>query len=189
VLLALVLINNISAEFFFAATSAVAELRWQQRETPMGWRRVGGPFFITHPTPRSKGLLRKKYLKATYIWQIATKSGTMVPSFFPFFEFFLMAFLCVSQQGEFKNTIKTFGGKAMSKKSPKSWGKELFPCRFFPFDFFYRVFLPFLCMRSSKIPLKYFPKIRPKNLKQKVPWYLPRLFLLLLFLSAPCPGA
>jgi hypothetical protein len=37
-----------------------------------------------------------------------------VPSFF----FDLkekMAFLCVSQQGEFKNTTKTFWGKSMSK--------------------------------------------------------------------------
>jgi hypothetical protein len=29
--------------------------------------------------------------------------------------FFSMAFLSVSQQGEFKNTIKTFLGKPMSK--------------------------------------------------------------------------
>jgi hypothetical protein len=34
-----------------------------------------------------------------------------------------MAFLCVSQQGEFKNTIKNFLGKYMSKTfGRKSWG-------------------------------------------------------------------
>jgi hypothetical protein len=43
------------------------------------------------------------------------KSGTMVPFFFLIFEIFFMAFLCVSQQGEFKNTIKNFLGKSMSK--------------------------------------------------------------------------
>jgi hypothetical protein len=32
-----------------------------------------------------------------------------------FFEIFVMAFLCVSQKGEFKTTIKTFWGKSMSK--------------------------------------------------------------------------
>jgi hypothetical protein len=52
------------------------------------------------------------------------------------FEVFFMAFLCVSQQGEFKNTTKGFWGKSMSKalypkksKDKIEGGGEF--CRFF----------------------------------------------------------
>jgi hypothetical protein len=53
------------------------------------------------------------------------------------------------------------------------WPKKLRKKNFFPFvvshRFFYRVFLPFLCMRSPKTPLKYFLKSDlkiAKNLKK-----------------------
>jgi hypothetical protein len=36
-----------------------------------------------------------------------------------------MAFLCVSQQGEFKNTTKTFWGKSMSKAFGQKFRKKL----------------------------------------------------------------
>jgi hypothetical protein len=53
-----------------------------------------------------------------------------------------MAFLCVSQQGEQKNTTEPFWGKSMSKtKCEKTEGKKTFPLSFPPFDFFFnRVF-------------------------------------------------
>jgi hypothetical protein len=47
-----------------------------------------------------------------------------------------MAFLCVSQQGEFKNTIKTFLGKSMSK----TFGRKSSEKILFPSIFVYRVF-------------------------------------------------
>jgi hypothetical protein len=51
------------------------------------------------------------------------KSGRCLPFFF-FFEIFFMAFLCVSQQGEFKNTIKNFLGEAHVKNFwPKIFSK------------------------------------------------------------------
>jgi hypothetical protein len=68
--------------------------------------------------PLSEGRRRKKNESDVYLAD--DKSGTMAPSFF-FLRFFFMAFLCVSQQGEFKkqgefkNTIKNFLGKSMSK--------------------------------------------------------------------------
>ena len=65
-----------------------------------------------------------------------------------------MAFLCVSQQGEFKNTIKNFLGKVHGKNFwPKKLRKETF-----------------ICMRSPKTPLKYFLKSDlkiSKNLKKR----------------------
>jgi hypothetical protein len=58
----------------------------------------------------------------------------------PFFLFFKMAFLCVFQQGEFKNTIKAFWGEVhVNKKKAKKVEGFFFSCRFFP-SFFYRVF-------------------------------------------------
>jgi hypothetical protein len=53
-----------------------------------------------------------------------------------------MAFLCVSQQGEFKNTIQNVLGKSMSKTF---FAKKVE-------DFFPLCFWPFLCMTSSKTP-------------------------------------
>jgi hypothetical protein len=48
-----------------------------------------------------------------------------------------MAFLCVSQQGEFKTTIKLFEKSQFQKLfSTKSEGGGLFCCHFFPKIFF-----------------------------------------------------
>ena len=76
----------------------------------------GGPsiFFGGPSRPSAEGRRRKKKMKATFIWQIIKKVPTYL-FFFLIFEIFFMAFLCVSQQGEFKNTIKNFLGKSMSK--------------------------------------------------------------------------
>jgi len=47
---------------------------------------------------------------------MANKSGRYLSVFLFFCEIFFMAFLCVSQQGEFKNTIKKlFGGNLCQK--------------------------------------------------------------------------
>jgi hypothetical protein len=69
-----------------------------------------------------------------------------------------MAFLCVSQQGAFKNTIKNvLGGNPHQKLlAEKVERKKILSS--FPFDFFGRVFWPFLCMRNPKSPLKCFLK-------------------------------
>jgi hypothetical protein len=54
-----------------------------------------------------------------------------------------MAFLCVSQQGEFKITIKNFWGKSMSKKNVRSQKQMGFFSPvvfcFFPSNLFYRI--------------------------------------------------
>jgi hypothetical protein len=54
--------------------------------------------------PAGRGAPKKKKMKATYIWQMINQVGRYLPSFFFNFEIFFTAFLCVSQQGEFKNT-------------------------------------------------------------------------------------
>jgi hypothetical protein len=52
-----------------------------------------------------------------------------------------MAFLCVSQQGEFKNTIKPFEENPCQKLlAEKVEKKQLFSFRLFPSIFCYRVF-------------------------------------------------
>jgi hypothetical protein len=55
-----------------------------------------------------------------------------------------MAFLCVSQQGEFKTPKELFGGspcqKLLAEKVEKKEEKKTFSCRLFPSIFFYRVF-------------------------------------------------
>jgi hypothetical protein len=52
-----------------------------------------------------------------------------------------MAFLCVSQQGEFKNTKKTFWGSPCQKLlAEKAEKKKPFFLSYFPIDFFNRVF-------------------------------------------------
>jgi hypothetical protein len=64
-----------------------------------------------------------------------------------------MAFLCVSQQGEFKNTIKAFLGKYMSKTfGRKKLRKKTFFPVVFSHRFFFIAFWTFLCMRSLKTP-------------------------------------
>jgi hypothetical protein len=63
---------------------------------------------------RFEGRRRKIKLKATYTWQMINGVGRYF--FFLIFEIFLWRFLCVSQQGEFKNTIKNFLGKNTCQK-------------------------------------------------------------------------
>jgi hypothetical protein len=59
-----------------------------------------------------------------------------------------MAFLCVSQQGEFKNTTKNFLGEVHVKNFwPKKLRERKKSCRLFPSIFFNRVFWPFLCIK------------------------------------------
>jgi hypothetical protein len=98
------------------------------------------------------------FLKATYIWQMATKWGRYFLFFISFISFYfcpkpIMAFLCVSQQGEFKNTTKNFFGEVHVKNF---WPKKLRKKNFFPVVFSHRFFLsrfwPFLCMRNPKTP-------------------------------------
>jgi hypothetical protein len=75
----------------------------------------------------NKGCQIKRKLKAAYIWQMATRYLYPVN-----LDFFFMAFLCVSHQGEFKNTIIVFGEKSMSK----AFCRKTFFLPSFPIDFF-----------------------------------------------------
>jgi hypothetical protein len=53
-----------------------------------------------------------------------------------------MAFLCVSQQGEFKNTIKLFGESLCQKLlAEKVEEKKTFFVSSFPIEFFFIAFL------------------------------------------------
>jgi hypothetical protein len=82
-----------------------------------------------------------------------------------------MAFLCVSQQGEFKNTIQNFLGEVHVKKT-------LFLSSF-PIDFFI-AFLAVSLHEEPKNTIKIFSKIRPENLKKsqkKVGRYVGFFFL------------
>jgi hypothetical protein len=76
-----------------------------------------------------------------------------------------MALLCVSQQGEFKNTKKTFWGMSISKKFGRKVEIFFFPV-VFPLCFFLSRFWPFLCMGSPKTPQKYFLKSDQKISKK-----------------------
>jgi hypothetical protein len=73
-----------------------------------------------------------------------------------------MAFLCVSQQGEFKNTTKNVLGKVHVKNF---WPKKLRKKNFFPVVFSHRLFLiAFLAVSLHEEPknaIKIFSKIRP----------------------------
>jgi hypothetical protein len=60
-----------------------------------------------------------------------------------------VVFLCISQQGEFKNNIKTFLKQSMSKTFYNFFKGAIFSLSPFPLDLL-SCFLPFLCMRSSK---------------------------------------
>jgi hypothetical protein len=79
-----------------------------------------------------------------------------------------MAFLCVSQQGEFKNTIKNFLGKIHVKnfwpKKLRKNNKKLFSCRLFP-SIFFIAFLAVSLHEDPKNTIKIFSKIRPENRK------------------------
>jgi hypothetical protein len=92
-----------------------------------------------------------------------------------------MAFLCVSQQGEFKNIIHFFLGEIdVGKKMPKNM--------LFPFDFFYRVFFAVSLHEELKNTIKMFSKVEPENLQKKTQkkYHGTCLgFFPLFFLSAP----
>jgi hypothetical protein len=79
-----------------------------------------------------------------------------------------MAFLCVSQQGKFKNTIQKFFGKIYVKNfwPKKLRKKKLFSFRLFPSTFFLSRFLAVSIHEEPKNTIKIFSKIRPKNLKK-----------------------
>ena len=79
-----------------------------------------------------------------------------------------MAFLCVSQQGEFKNTIKNFLGKIYVKNfwPKKLREKKTFFLSSFPIDFFLIAFLAVSLHEEPKNTIKIFSKIRPENLKK-----------------------
>jgi hypothetical protein len=77
-----------------------------------------------------------------------------------------MAFLCVSQQGEFKNTIKNFLGKVYVKNF---WPKKLrffFSLSSFPIEIFFIAFLAVSLHEEPKNTIKIFSKIRPENFKK-----------------------
>jgi hypothetical protein len=77
-----------------------------------------------------------------------------------------MAFLCVSQQGEFKNTIKNFLGEIHVKNfwPKKLREKTLFSCRLSP-SIFLIAFLAVSRMRSPETPQTYFLKSDLKTSK------------------------
>jgi hypothetical protein len=88
-----------------------------------------------------------------------------------------MAFLCVSQQGEFKNTIKQNLGKTCQKLLAEK--VEIF--FFFPFVFSQRL-CAFLNKGSSKTPLKTYlgeahvKNFWPKKLRKKTFFLSPFVF-------------
>jgi hypothetical protein len=85
----------------------------------------------------------------------------------PFIIYLLMAFLCVSHQGEFKNTTKNFLGEIHVKNF---WPKKLRKKQLFSFRLFPSIFLiAFLAVSLHEEPqntIKRFSKIRPENLKK-----------------------
>jgi hypothetical protein len=92
-----------------------------------------------------------------------------------------MAFLCVSRQGEFKNTThKNWGNPCQKPLAEKVEEKKLFSCRlYFPIDFFI-AFLAVSLHGDPKNTIKIFSKIRPENLKKsqkKVGRYVVFFFL------------
>jgi hypothetical protein len=91
-----------------------------------------------------------------------------------------MAFLCVSQQGEFKSTIKNFFGKIHVKTF---WPKKVEKKNFFPVvfshRFFFNAFLAVSLHEEPKNTIKIFSKIKPEKLfsspgpqKPKTTWFL-----------------
>jgi hypothetical protein len=74
-----------------------------------------------------------------------------------------MAFLCVTQQGEFKNTIKKFSGKAHVKNFwPKKMREFVFSCRLFP-SIFFIAFLAVSLHEEPENTIKIFSKIKPEK--------------------------
>ena len=98
-----------------------------------------------------------------------------------------MAFLCVSQQGEFKNTIKHFFGEIHVKNfwPKKVRGKK----NFFPFVFSHRFFfIAFLAVSLQEEPkntIKIFFKIRPENRKKSQKRYHGTYVAFFFFLRRP----
>jgi hypothetical protein len=78
-----------------------------------------------------------------------------------------MAFLCVSQQGEFKRTTKNFLGEVHIKNfwPKKLRGKKKIPV-VFPHRLFFIAFLAVSLHEEPKNTIKMFSKIRPENLKK-----------------------
>jgi hypothetical protein len=129
--------------------------------------RFARTFAFSAAGPQQQGALKKKKMKRGYIWQIANKSGMYLSVFFVFVVLKIMAFLCVSQQGEFKNTIKNLLGKVYVKNF---WPKKLRKQNFFPFVFSHRFFfIAFLAVSLHEEPkntIKIFSKIIPENPKK-----------------------
>jgi hypothetical protein len=76
-------------------------------------------------------------------------------------------YLCVSQQGEFKNTTKTFWESPCQKLlAEKVEGKKTFFLSSFSFDLFLIAFLAVSLYAEPKNTIKMFSKIRPENLKK-----------------------
>jgi hypothetical protein len=89
------------------------------------------------------------------------KKNTFFLSSFP------MAFLAVSQQGQFKNTIENFLGKVHVKNFwPKKLRKKTFFLSSFPIDFFLIAFLAVSLHEEPKNTIKIFSKTRPENRKK-----------------------
>jgi hypothetical protein len=78
-----------------------------------------------------------------------------------------MGFLCVSQQGEFKNIIKNFLGEVHVKNFLRTKIRKK-NMSFFPFDFFVIAFSAVSLYEELKNTIKIISKIRPENL-QKTP--------------------
>jgi hypothetical protein len=77
-----------------------------------------------------------------------------------------MAFLCVSQQGEFKNTTKNFfGGVHVKNFWSKKLRKKLFFLWSFPIVFLIAFFAVSL-HEEPKNTTQIFSKIRPENLQK-----------------------
>jgi hypothetical protein len=97
------------------------------------------PTFIptAHPCDDGNHGCDLKLLRRNYCgFQRQTRPWTS-KKLFLIFEIFFMAFLCDSQQGEFKNTIKNFLGKVYVKNFCP---KKLRKLNFFPFVFSHRIF-------------------------------------------------
>jgi hypothetical protein len=74
-------------------------------------------------------------------------------------------FLCVSQQGEFKNTTKLFVRGSPCQKLLAENAETFFPCRRFP-SISFIAFMAVSLHEEPKNTAKVFSKIRPENLKK-----------------------
>jgi hypothetical protein len=114
----------------------------------------------------TRGVQKQKHHKKLFgeihvknFWPKKLRKKTIFLSSFP------MAFLCVSQQGEFKNTIKNVLGEVHVKNFwPKKLREKKF-CRIFP-SIFFIAFLAVSLHEEPKNTIKIFSKIRPENRKK-----------------------